>query len=188
MLLLIATLGTTALARPLPRPTVPQQHFERAAMGTLGSWAVANLAVGTAGWTLADNPRTRGFWQMNTGWNVVNLALAGGGLLGTSRVDWPGLSSDQLLARQKRFRNTLLINAGVDLLYIGGGMVLRQWALGKNKPAAGLGRVPRTPRRLPAQLRPHRGPDSASTTPAVTTLENLLHPSCPGAQRLHTGR
>ncbi|MCB0644416.1 MAG: hypothetical protein KDC44_22380, partial [Phaeodactylibacter sp.] len=59
---------------------------QKRAMLVLGSWAVANMAVGAS---LQGNATgtTKYFHQMNLGWNAVNLAIAGFGYWGVARLD-----------------------------------------------------------------------------------------------------
>ena len=65
---------------PNPEASIPYPGYglERRAMWTLGSWAGLNMISGAVGLAVSDDPRWRGFHEMNIGWNVVNLGLAGG--------------------------------------------------------------------------------------------------------------
>ena len=95
-------------------------------MSVLGAWSVANIAGGITGSLLAEDPTWRGFHQANAGWNAVNLAIAGAGLLGAKRKaendpTWPGLAVE--LANQ---RSVLLFNLGLDVAYVTAGAALWQ--------------------------------------------------------------
>ncbi len=91
-------------------------------MAVLGGWAVGNIAIGTA-LSFSTQEDTRYFHQMNAAWNLVNLSIAGVGLLTTGRND---ASEDFISANeiQRRLESALLFNAGLDIGYMAAG-----WAL-----------------------------------------------------------
>lgn len=70
-------------------------------------WALAGSTVGL----FSDDPWQRSFWLTNSVWAAVNSSIALVGLLGPE-PDKNGL------------RDLLYINAGIDLLYIAGGVFL----------------------------------------------------------------
>ncbi len=113
-------------AMAAPDVAEAQQRLERSGMGVLAGWSVANLGAGAAGAWEADSPEAQAFWATSGAWNVVNLGIAGAGLAtvgGLDRLDGSGLA-----ARQRRLRTTLLVNAGLDVAYVGAGAGL--WASG----------------------------------------------------------
>ncbi|MFK7928527.1 MAG: hypothetical protein AB8H79_10075 [Myxococcota bacterium] len=83
-------------------------------------------------WATSPDERQRGVGQGNLAWNSVNLGIAGQGLLGASRQDWSSMPPDALRRRQTRMRTAFLVNGGIDLVYMGGGVGLSQWAKGRN--------------------------------------------------------
>jgi len=93
-------------------------------MCVLGGWAVANIVLGTYGWIYYTG-QEKYFSQMNLFWNSVNLAIAGFSLYGTGHLDCSALSVGDALARQLKTEKILLINAGLDAVYIGSGFLLR---------------------------------------------------------------
>jgi hypothetical protein len=95
---------------------------QRNGMIVLGSWALANFAVSGFFMTRTQD-RTYFFHQMNVFWNVVNLGIASVGLISALRgpVD---LTLQQTLGEYGNFTRVLLINAGLDVLYITGGLLL----------------------------------------------------------------
>ncbi len=104
-----------------------QIRIKKIGMLTLGSWAVGNMAV--SGFSInGASGSNRHFHQMNVYWNVVNLALAGFGYYGAVRAD---PSTTDLARSVKDFygtEKTLLLNAGLDVGYILGGLYLTERA------------------------------------------------------------
>ncbi len=68
---------------------------------------------------------------MNTAWNLVNLGIAGFGYHSASKID-PNLGYKAALDKMQHFENLLLINSGLDLLYIGSGAWLWNQGIKKN--------------------------------------------------------
>ena len=69
---------------------------------------------------------------MNAMWNVVNAGLATGGLIGASR-ELAGWDLTRSIEAQHNLEKVYLVNAGLDLGYIMGGLFLAQ--LGDEYPA-----------------------------------------------------
>ena len=108
-----------------------RELFVQQAMGALGAWALLNLLVSGYHVTRAD-PRTDAYYfhQMNVAWNVVNALLAAWGLLHASPRTAAGFTLAESQAAQLSLERLLLINAGLDLLYLGLGSWLRARAAG----------------------------------------------------------
>jgi hypothetical protein len=106
--------------------TIRRDRVTATAMGVLGSWSIANMAVGTTRSLTADDPQRAAFHQMNAGWNIVNAALAIPGFIGARRnlSDPPALTLSESLTEQNRLEDTLLFNAGIDFAYIATGFYL----------------------------------------------------------------
>ncbi len=75
------------------------------------TWSLPWIAVGVIGLWASNDPYWKGFWGMNAAWGLINTGIAYAGLLGTE-PDPAGL------------RTTLFINAGVDVVYVVGGLYL----------------------------------------------------------------
>lgn len=132
----VAILSTSALAQQMPTPAdlrafSEQRIRHQKTLGlALGSYALANIAVGgiAAGQTTGE---TKYFHRMNVYWNLVNLGIAGAGLLGSRRR-----SADETLGQAVRqhenMKQLLLVNAGLDVAYVVGGAYLLERA--KNRP------------------------------------------------------
>jgi hypothetical protein len=78
----------------------------------LGRWAVGSLVVGAA---LSADPRTRGFGRQTAAWGLVDgaIALVGARRLAAGRTTAPA-----------RLRRVLLVNAGLDVGYLGAALWL----------------------------------------------------------------
>src|SRR5919199_433233 len=94
---------------------------------TLGSYALANIAVGAivAGQTTGE---TKYFHRMNVYWNLVNLGIAGVGLLGSLKKHAPDETLRQAIRQHENMKQILLLNAGLDVAYVLGGIYLRERA------------------------------------------------------------
>jgi len=93
-------------------------------MYVLGGWAVANIAGGAVGWSNSTGS-TKYFHQMNLFWNTVNLGIAGFALYNNLTDDFSMLSSNEMLLKHRKTENLYLINAGLDVVYIGTGFLLK---------------------------------------------------------------
>jgi hypothetical protein len=100
----------------------------RNGMIALGSWATGNLIAGTAG-ALTTEPGSMmfSFHLMNASWNVVNLGIAIPAYFGARKrlkkeYDIPGT-----FKLQKQQETLYLINAGLDVLYVGSGIFLQEF-------------------------------------------------------------
>lgn len=94
----------------------------------LGSFAVANIAVGAvaAGQTSGE---TRYFHKMNVYWNLVNLGIAGAGLLGSRKRNADAETLADAVRQHENMKQILLLNAGLDVAYVLGGAYLRERAV-----------------------------------------------------------
>ena len=93
----------------------------------LGVWATANLAIGAYGWSIYSGQQ-KYFNQMNFFWNTVNLTIAGIALYNNNDIDCRALTPDNILSRNEDTERILLINAALDIGYIGIGLLLRHFS------------------------------------------------------------
>jgi len=122
---------TLSAQKDQERQTYNQRMNEisRNGMISLGSWAVANIGVGTAGYFTTKGD-LQYFHGMNALWNLTNLGIAIPGYLGStsSNDDTPSLYD--LTQSQKSTEITYMVNAGIDVGYIMGGLYMNE--LSKN--------------------------------------------------------
>ncbi len=105
------------------------QKIQKTGMIVLGSWATLNIISGTVGFYSVRGDH-KYFHQMNAFWNVVNLGIAGFGYNGASNLDLR-MNYEDAISEMQSFERILLINAGLDLAYIGTGIWL--WNRGLRK-------------------------------------------------------
>lgn len=105
-------------------------HINNTGMYVLGSWALVNIAGSSVGWATTSND-DKYFHQMNVFWNTINLSIAGFALYANYNQDFASLSSTELLQKHDNSQNLYLINAGLDVLYMGAGSYL--WHLSNKK-------------------------------------------------------
>jgi len=92
-------------------------------MYVLGSWALLNIATGAYGWS-TQTGSSKYFYQMNLFWNTVNLGIAGFALASAYASDATLLSPQQMIDKHLTTEKVLLINAGLDVLYMASGALM----------------------------------------------------------------
>lgn len=107
--------------------------YSKNAMIGLAGWSVANIVVSGIA-TKNHNPEVRYFHQMNVMWGGINLAIAGLGYWGAGRekIDNPALAS--VLKHQSKVEKTYLINSGLDVLYVGAGLLMNKTSDNQKNP------------------------------------------------------
>lgn len=97
-------------------------QYNKNGMLILGSWAIGNILWGglMAGRTSGE---LQGFHQMNAYWNSVNLLIAGFGYYSAMK-EVPDVDFWETLQRQQSIEKILLVNAGLDVAYMAGGLYL----------------------------------------------------------------
>ena len=108
-------------------------RYSKNAMIGLAGWSVANI-VGSGIATNTRNKEMRYFHQMNVMWGGINLAIAGLGYWGAGRekIDNPTLESAQ--KHQRKIEKTYLINAGLDVVYVGAGLLMNKTSDNQKNP------------------------------------------------------
>lgn len=109
-------------------------RLQNRGMLVLGTWAVANMATGAYGWKNTTGEWSR-FHQMNLFWNVVNGSIAGIALYSNLNTDLSLLSGEEMMGKHLQTEKILLINAGLDVLYMGGGLLMRHMSTRSDKYA-----------------------------------------------------
>jgi len=96
-------------------------------MEVLGAWGIVNMAAGGIGYFTAKDDEWRYFHEMNALWGVVNTGIAAMGLAGTKKEMAAQLTYRQSYERYLSNKKLYLINAGLDVLYIGTGIALDEY-------------------------------------------------------------
>lgn len=99
-------------------------------MYTLSGWAISNIAISSVGY-FKSNRSTKYLHQMNVGWNLINLAIAGGALYQYSQADPASFSLAKSLTESQSIERILLLNIGLNVGYITSGGLL--WERGLRK-------------------------------------------------------
>ncbi len=97
-------------------------------MKILGAWGAANIVGGVTGALVATDKEWQSFHTMNALWGAVNLGIAGMGYLGARKEAKESMACGTMLNRYESGKRLFLINAGLDVIYIGSGMALTSYA------------------------------------------------------------
>jgi hypothetical protein len=93
-------------------------------MAVLGSWGIANIVAGTTGYFIASDKQTKAFHGMNAIWGATNALIALGGYAGARKEAKEQRTFAEGIKRHESVKRLYLINAGLDVLYIGIGALL----------------------------------------------------------------
>lgn len=107
--------------------TERQTRLQRTGTSALAGWSLVNLAVSGIAISKAEGS-ARYFHEMNLYWNVVNLGIAGAGLL-SLRKKSPAPTLSSAVKEHYTLQKTLLFNSGLDVSYITSGF----WLLDRSK-------------------------------------------------------
>ncbi|MBA4196368.1 MAG: hypothetical protein C0459_02330 [Chitinophaga sp.] len=91
----------------------------------LTGWAAVNIVQGGISATNAKGSN-KYFFQMNTYWNVVNLAVAGVGLYTIKKEMNKKLTAAENYKKQNNLEKFLLFNTGLDATYLTTGLYLNE--------------------------------------------------------------
>jgi len=114
-------------------------NYNQKGMLILGTWAVGNMIWGGIGASRTSG-ETKAFHQMNLYWNSVNLVIAGFGYWQAAK-EVPSSDFWATMDAQNSIEKILLVNAALDLAYMGGGLYLKERGLRKsNERLIGFGK------------------------------------------------
>ena len=94
-------------------------------MVVLTSWAGATIAGSAVGYGLTKSYEEQQFYLMNGAWGVINLGIALPGLLSKPKT---AASLYELQKSQTKLEKLFLANALLDVVYISGGCIVKQYA------------------------------------------------------------
>ncbi len=134
-LLCLLTLSTASFSQQIDLTKFEKERtgIQKKSMIALAVWSVGNLVVSGIA-TDTRNKENRYFHQMNVMWGGINLAIAGLGYWGASKekIDNPVLAD--VLKHQNRIEKTYLINAGLDVVYVAGGLIMNKTSDNQKNP------------------------------------------------------
>lgn len=97
--------------------------MQKTGMIILGSWGLGNALTGGIG-MLKSQGETKYFHQMNLGWGLINASIAGLGYFSALKTGGQIGEWLDLFQQNQSMQRTLLLNAGLDVGYIMGGLYL----------------------------------------------------------------
>ena len=109
-------------------------NITKKSMLVLGGWSAVNM-VASAFATKTTNTEMRYFHQMNVLWNGINLGFAALGYLGAEypKIKNPTLSA--ILKHQNGSEKTYMLNMGLDVAYMAGGLYMTERSKSRLNPA-----------------------------------------------------
>jgi hypothetical protein len=108
-------------------------------MTVLTAWGAANTITGAVGYFTATDKEWKAFHGMNAIWGITNAGLGLMGRWGVKRELAENKTCGQMLHRYEADKRLFLINGGLDFLYIGTGVYLRERSRREAKPEAWKG-------------------------------------------------
>lgn len=107
--------------------------YTKKSMMVLGGWSAANIiASGFA--TKTHNREMRYFHQMNVQWNAINLVFAGLGYWGANMENISDPTLLGVLRHQNKTERTYILNTGLDVAYIAGGLYMTERSKSRLNP------------------------------------------------------
>jgi hypothetical protein len=93
----------------------------------LGTWSTTNFIASGIGWATVPKGEAHFFHQMNVIWNTINMGLAIPGYLKAKKAN-SSLTFSETIRTQHQTEKIFLINSGLDIGYMAGGLLLRSSA------------------------------------------------------------
>jgi hypothetical protein len=128
LLLGFITLSVSSISQNIDLVAFEKQrvNYTKKSMLVLGGWSAANM-IGSAFATKTSNQEMRYFHQMNVQWNGINLLIASLGYWGASKKNTGNATTlASVLQHQNGVEKTYLINLGLDVAYVTGGLYLTE--------------------------------------------------------------
>lgn len=126
-LALFLTCAKLSFAQQLAEYNSQRNKTDEKLMLGLGGWATSNFIVSGIGWATVPDGEAHYFHQMNVMWNTVNLGLAIPGYIKARKAN-SSMSFAETIKAQQKTEKIFLINTGLDVGYMAGGLLLRSEA------------------------------------------------------------
>lgn len=136
-LLFALTLSLSLAAQKTELQSFDQERnrITKKSMMVLGGWSAGNI-IASAFATKTHNAEMRYFHQMNVQWNSINLAIAVLGYLGAVSGDRNSSNTlSAVLKRQHGVEKTYMLNLGLDVAYMAGGLYMTERSKSRSNPA-----------------------------------------------------
>jgi hypothetical protein len=92
----------------------------------LGGWALGNMAVSGILLANTEGGVSKGFHQMNIGWNAVNVTIAGFGYLAAMKSNPASFDLFGSVDEHYKLQRLFIFNAGLDVGYIAAGAFMME--------------------------------------------------------------
>ncbi len=137
ILVWLSVLSTSLQAQQLSFDSLNRKRIKTNKIGMihLGAWGAVNVVAGGAGYFIAADDEWRAFHGMNAIWGATNALIAVGGYTGAKKETGKSYTASEALHRYESNKRLFLINAGLDVLYIGTGVTLNAYADDFGNPA-----------------------------------------------------
>jgi sRNA-binding regulator protein Hfq len=116
-----------ANAQSFEQFNIERNQTDQRLMIGLGTWATTNFIASGIGWASVPKGQAHYFHQMNVMWNTINMGLAIPGYLKAKKAN-SSLSFAETIRTQHQTEKIFLINSGLDIGYMAGGLLLRSSA------------------------------------------------------------
>jgi hypothetical protein len=126
VLLLINTVFIYAQTIDLQAFNTKRFKDSKTDMLILGSWALGNMAVSGILLANTEGGVTKGYHQMNIGWNAVNLTIAGFGYLAAMKSNPASFDLFSSIDEHYKLQKIFIFNAGLDIGYMAAGAYLME--------------------------------------------------------------
>jgi len=94
-------------------------------MEVLGGWGIINTGAGAVGLSNSNGGANKYFYQMDLIWGATNLGIAILGYTHAQKNKNKALTPSENLKDQQKIEKVFLINGGLDLVYLGTGLYLK---------------------------------------------------------------
>ncbi|MGB0523894.1 MAG: DUF6992 family protein [Flammeovirgaceae bacterium] len=124
ILILLVAAHTGQAQNTLSQMNQLRVKTNQSGMLALGAWSVGNILVGVN--RFDKQTENQYFYRMNMYWNIVNLGIATSGYLNAIGESFENLTDEEKIKKQQKIEKLLLINSGLDIAYMMGGLYLQE--------------------------------------------------------------
>ena len=111
-------------------------NMNKTGMKVLGSWGLVNIGVGCYSYYTTKQDEMKYFSEMNVLWGAVNMGIAAISLASVRKEMAANLNYEQSYQSYLSTKRLYLINAGLDVIYIGAGVGLTAYSRNVKKNEA----------------------------------------------------
>jgi hypothetical protein len=127
LFMISAVFTLPANAQSFEQFNIERNQTDQRLMIGLGTWSTTNFIASGIGWATVPKGEAHFFHQMNVIWNTINMGLAIPGYLKAKKAN-SSLTFSETIRTQHQTEKIFLINSGLDIGYMAGGLLLRSSA------------------------------------------------------------